>query len=125
MKPDIDPIKLAVAGVCPACRRGALFKHPYIGLAVNERCAVCDFPLGNNDSADGPSVLLMFILSAVLVPLALVIEFSFGPPLWFHIIVWGGLAVTLALGGLRPLKAYVIALQYKHRPGAMQDHDKK
>jgi len=50
-------------------------------------------------------------------PLALIIDHVFSPPLWLLGIIFGTLALGLTLGALRPLKAYVIALQFKHRPG--------
>ncbi len=62
-------------------------------------------------------MFLIFILGFLLVPLALLFENAFAPPLWVHAVLWGGAAIGITLGALRPLKAYVIALQYKHRPG--------
>lgn len=114
--PDPAPIRTALACVCPRCGRGPLYKPGFMTTAVNDSCAACGLPFGRNDSADGPAVLLIFVLGALLVPLALLLEFMAAPPLWVHGVVWGALATALTLGALRPLKAYVIALQYKHRP---------
>ena len=57
-----------------------------------------------------------FILGFALVPLALWVEYAFAPPLWVQALLWPTIALGLTLGLLRPLKAYIIALQYKHRP---------
>lgn len=73
--------------------------------------------LARNDSGDGPAVFLIFALGFLLVPLALFVETLFAPPLWVHAVLWTVVALGLTIGALRPLKSYVIALQFKHRPG--------
>ena len=50
----------------------------------------------------------------MLLPLALIFENIFSPPLWGHVVVWTVVALFLTIGGLRPIKSYVIALQYQH-----------
>ena len=49
-------------------------------------------------------------------PLALIVDHIFAPPLWVHAILWTIVVLGLTLGALRPVKAYTIALQYKRRP---------
>lgn len=113
--PDKDMIRLGLKGLCPRCREGSLFK-PGLTLELRDKCDNCDLDLKKNDTADGPAVFLIFILSFSLVPLALVVDALYDWSLWMHTIVWGALALLLTVGSLRPLKAYIIALQYKHRP---------
>lgn len=113
--PDTEIIKTAWACKCPKCQKGNLYK-PGLTLDLNDQCPNCGFDLAKNDSADGPAVFLIFILGFLLVPLALLVEYTFYPPLWLHAVLWTIIALGLTLGTLRPLKAYVIALQYKHRP---------
>lgn len=108
-------IGTALACKCPACGKGALYK-PGTYLDVQAACPVCGLALAKNDSADGPAVFLIFILGALLVPFAFLIEYWFHPPLWVHGVVGTILALGLTLGSLRPLKSLVIALQYRHRP---------
>lgn len=84
-------------------------------MTLRESCAHCGLDFTKNDSADGPAVFLIFVLGFLLVPLALLTDSLFHWPLWLHAIVWGFVALSLTLGALRPLKAYIIALQYKHR----------
>ena len=71
---------------------------------------------GVADSADGPAVFLIFVLGFTLVPLALGLEVLFAPPLWVHGVLWSVVTLGLTLGSLRPLKACVLALQYRYRP---------
>lgn len=115
LKPDPDALALAWSQKCPRCREGDLFK-PGLTLDLRESCAVCGLDLSRNDSADGPAVFLIFILGFLLVPAALLFDALLSPPLFVHGILWGAVALGMTLGGLRPLKAYIIALQFKHRP---------
>ncbi len=112
---DLDLIKLGFACKCPRCKQGDLYK-PGFTLSLRDKCESCALDLGKNDSADGPAVFLIFILGFLIVPLALVIEVLFHPPMWLHMTLWTPLVLGLTLGSLRPLKAYIIALQFRHRP---------
>lgn len=113
---DTELLRLAISCKCPRCREGGLFRSRY-DLALAERCAVCGLDLAKNDSADGPAVFLIFILGFLLVPLALILDAAVSPPLWVHGVLWTLVALVITLGLLKPIKAYVIALQFKHRPG--------
>lgn len=86
-------------------------------MDLRDRCAECELDFTKNDSADGPAVFLIFILGFLLVPIALIVDAHYGWPVWLHALIWGVLTIALTVGSLRPLKAYIIALQYKHRPG--------
>jgi len=116
MLPDPEMLKLGLSCKCPRCREGDLYR-PGFTLSLNDKCGACGLDLAANDSGDGPAVFLIFILGFTLVPLALAVEFTFHPPLWLHIFVWGGVMLAVVFSALRPLKAYIIALQFKHRPG--------
>lgn len=113
---DLDLIKLGLSCKCPRCGKGDLYK-PGINLNLRDYCESCGLDLSKSDSADGPAVFLIFVLGFALVPLALLFEIVFAPPLWVHAVLWGSLALVITLGTLRPLKAYIIALQFRHRPG--------
>lgn len=115
IKPDASLIKVGWACKCPKCKTGDLYE-PGITLTLREKCPNCGLDLAANDSADGPAVFLIFILGFLLVPLALLADAMFTIPLWAHAILWSVVALGLTLGSLRPLKAYIIALQYKHLP---------
>lgn len=83
---------------------------------MREKCGDCGLDLAENDSADGPAVFLIFVLGFLLVPLALTFDAFLSPPLWVHAVLWMTVALGLTVGSLRPLKSYIIALEYKHRP---------
>lgn len=80
-----------------------------------ERCEICGLELAKNDAGDGPAVFLIFILGFLIVPIALWISVSVDWPLWLHGVLWSVLVLGLTIGMLRPAKAYVTALQYRHR----------
>lgn len=113
---DTALLKTALSCQCPKCGKGNLYPSRF-NLALNEHCPHCGLNLARNDSADGPAVFLIFILGFLLVPLAITFENLMAPPLWVHIVLWGAVALGMTIGALRPLKSYIIALQYKHRPG--------
>lgn len=115
MPTDLALIKTALGQKCPQCHQGDLYKSVF-ALDLNKSCSVCGLDLAKNDSADGPAVFLIFILGFLLVPIALWVASVVNLPLWLHAIIWGVVILGLTLGSLRPTKAYIIALQYKHRP---------
>jgi uncharacterized protein (DUF983 family) len=100
---------------CPRCGEGRLFKSRYT-LDVAERCDKCGLELAKNDSGDGPAVFLIFILGFSLVPLALITDALFAPPVWVHAIIWTLAALGICALTLRPAKALTIGIQFKYRP---------
>ena len=111
---DRSPPLLSAALLCrcPACGRGALFQR---FLEVRDRCDRCHLDLSGQDSGDGPVPFIIFLVGAIVVGLALYTEVRFSPPVWLHLVIWLPLTALLVLGVMRPAKALMIALQYKHR----------
>ncbi len=112
---DWEMVRRAMACKCPRCHEGDLYKAGFT-IDLREDCSACGLDFTKNDSADGPAVFLIFVLGFLLVPLALILEVSFSPPLWGHAVLWAVVALGLTVGALKPLKAFVMALQFKHRP---------
>lgn len=106
----------ALTCTCPRCHQGPLYQDGFMNMELRDRCPVCGLDYTRIDAADGPAVFLIFILGFLLVPAALLLEYWLSPPLWLHALLWGAVALGLTLGSLKPLKAYIIALQFKHRP---------
>ena len=115
--PPVSVWRASFAGRCPRCGRGALFEGV---LSVRPVCAVCGLDLKAHDAGDGPAVLAIFLLGAVLVGGALWLEFRHAPPLWVHAVVWPVLSLPLAIAVMRPAKAALVALQYRHRRDEMR-----
>lgn len=114
MNDFLHDLKQGLSCTCPKCGQGRLYPALF-NPTLNDRCKNCGLDLAKNDSADGPAVFMIFILGFLLVPLALIVDHIFSPPLWVHAVLWGVVAISLTLGALKPLKSYIIHLQYKHR----------
>ena len=112
--PRLSPFSTGLACRCPRCGRGKLFKG---FLKVVEICPACGLDLSGADAADGPAVFIIFILGALVVPMALLTEAWFAPPLWVHMVLWGPVILLGAIALLRPFKAIMVAIQYHHRAG--------
>ncbi|MGI9494102.1 MAG: DUF983 domain-containing protein [Geminicoccaceae bacterium] len=97
---------------CPACGHGALFRG---FLEVRDRCDRCHVDLSGQDSGDGPAPFIIFLVGAIVVGLALFTEVHYQPSIWQHLLLWLPLTAILVLSLMRPAKALMIALQYKHR----------
>ncbi len=107
---------VALAGFkcrCPRCGVGPLFTSMW-SLDVAAKCPSCQLDLSFADSGDGPAVFAIMLLGFLMLGAALILEFKVGPPWWVHAI-WAPVTMGLALGMLRPMKATLIALQYRHK----------
>jgi uncharacterized protein (DUF983 family) len=108
----VSPVFAGLAARCPRCGGGPLFKNV---LELRDRCASCGLDYKFIDTGDGPAVFAIFILGFLVLGLALYVEFTYEPPVWVHVVLWGALTPLIALALLRLLKAILIALQYKHK----------
>jgi uncharacterized protein (DUF983 family) len=86
---------------------------------VRPVCEYCALDLAQNDSGDGAAALVILVLGAIIVGLAFWVEFRFNPPLWVHAILWPLITIPLAIAMIRPVKAGLIAMQYRHRSSEM------
>ena len=86
---------------------------------MRERCDVCGLDLRQHDAGDGATVGVILVLGAIIVALAFWVEFRFSPPLWVHAVLWPALTLPLAVLLMRPAKAALVALQFRHRSSEM------
>jgi uncharacterized protein (DUF983 family) len=106
-----SPLSSAISGRCPRCGKGRLFS----GLVrFAPRCDACGLDFSSFNVGDGPAAFLIFIVGAITVVGALVVDGTFSPPWWVHL-VWLPVAAGLTVGGLRFSKAMLLALEYRHR----------
>lgn len=112
MSEELSPFRTGLAARCPRCGRGPLFEG---FLTVAGRCSSCGLDLRAQDSGDGPVAFIILIVGFVVVGAALVVEVRYEWPIWLHLIVWLPLAAVLSILLIRPLKATLVALQYRHR----------
>lgn len=119
-----NPFLAGLRGRCPRCGEGELF----VGfLKFADSCAVCGLDYSGEDAGDGPAVFIMFAVGFIVVPMALVAEVVFRPPLWLHFMLWLPLTAGLSLALMRPFRAIMFALQHQHSAAQGQidggDHD--
>ncbi len=117
--PAVSPFYAGLHCRCPRCGIGPLFDG---FLNVAETCTACGLDLKSADSGDGPAVFVIFIVGPIITALAFWVEFTFSPPYWVHMVLWGPLILIFSLALLRPFKATLIALQYRHRAGDTGKH---
>src|SRR5947199_8148921 len=109
--PMVSPVRAALWCRCPRCGEGRLFTGL---LNVRPSCPACGLDLSAQDAGDGPAVFVILFLGLIVVGLAAIVEIKFTPPIWVHLVLWTPLILGGAILMLRPLKAGLIALQYKH-----------
>ena len=107
----VSPARAAFLCRCPRCGEGRLFTGL---LTVRPACPVCGLDFSAQDAADGPAVFVILFLGLIVVALAAIVEIEFAPPIWVHLVLWTPVIVGGAILMLRPLKAGMIALQYRH-----------
>lgn len=111
--PADEPTSLqaALAGNCLQCGAHTLFSG-WVRFAG--RCRACGLDFASFNVDDGAAAFLIFIVGAITVVAALVVDGTFSPPWWVHL-VWIPFAAALTIGGLRISKAWLLAQEYKHR----------
>jgi uncharacterized protein (DUF983 family) len=105
-------LKSALLCRCPRCGEGRLFAG---FLDPAPRCEACDLDYRFVDSGDGPAVFVILVVGFVVVAAALITEVKYAPPYWVHAVLWVPMILILSLGLLRPLKAAMIGVQYRHK----------
>lgn len=108
----VSPLAAGLGCRCPRCGRGKLFKG-FLDLAP--KCEACGLDYSFADAGDGPAVFVILIAGTIVVGLALWVEFTYEPPLWVHLLLWLPLILLVSIGMLRPLKALMVALQYRNK----------
>lgn len=109
------PVRVVYATLfarCPRCGKGPLFQG---FLQVAPSCSACGLSFARFDAGDGPAVFVILVVGAIAAGGALLTEVWFHPPYWVQGVIWGPAVIILSLGFLRPLKAALIVLQYRHR----------
>lgn len=112
--PPVDPVSVGLKGRCPRCGEGQLFDGL---LKVRPRCSSCGLDYSFIDAGDGPVVFVILLMGLVIMGLILWAEYTFHPPVWLHVVVWGPLTVVLTVWVQRMIKGLLIALQYRNNAG--------
>jgi uncharacterized protein (DUF983 family) len=96
-------------GRCPNCGQGRMFGR---FLKVADRCPACGEELFHQRADDFPAYLVIVLVGHIVVPLMLLAETEYAPPLWLSATVWPALTLVLALALIQPVKGAVVAIQW-------------
>ena len=109
--PALSPLAAALSCRCPRCGKGKILQGV---LTVAPRCPACGLDLHAEEVGDGPAAFVILILGALIVVGAAMLELKAAPPFWVHVVLWPPLALLGTILLQRSLKAWLIALQYRH-----------
>ncbi len=107
------PIQVAVKGICPRCGKGRLFSSI---LSFASHCSECKLPIAAQDCGDGPVFFAITIVGFLAVGIAGYIELRYEPAWWVHVVTFVPMTCLMVLFCMRFFKAWLIALQFRHRP---------
>ena len=116
----VSPFSAGMRCRCPNCGVGQLYRG---FLKFKDHCEACDADLTVADVGDGGSWFVMFVALIIIVPAAMFFQLAVSPPAWVHFILWPPVVVVLCVFLLRPFKATLFALQWKHKAGEARLED--
>jgi uncharacterized protein (DUF983 family) len=105
-------LKRGFRGRCPRCGEGKLFRA---FLKVDNRCSVCGQDFTPHRADDLPAYLVIVIVGHVMVPLALLIETNYSPPVALQLAVYLPATLIASLLLLQPVKGAVVGIQWALR----------
>ncbi len=107
-------------GKCPACNTRSLFAK-YLKIA--DKCGGGGLVLEGHQADDAPPYFTIFIVGHIIVPVALIVERSYQPPLLVHAAVFCVLAIVVSLISLPIVKGAVVGLQWALRMHGFAEPD--
>src|SRR6201992_4061440 len=97
---------------CPRCGEGKLFRA---FLKVDNACSVCGLDFTPHRADDLPAYLVIVIVGHIVVPLALMIETNYSPPVALQLAIYLPITLIASLALLQPVKGAVVAMQWALR----------
>jgi uncharacterized protein (DUF983 family) len=97
---------------CPRCGEGRLFRA---FLKVDDHCAVCALDFTPHRADDLPAYLVIVIVGHIVVPLALMIETNYSPPVALQLSIYLPITFIASLLLLQPVKGAVVGVQWALR----------
>jgi uncharacterized protein (DUF983 family) len=105
-------LKRGLRGRCPRCGQGKLFRA---FLKVDDHCPACGLDYTPHRADDLPAYLVIIIVGHIMVPLALMIETNYSPPVALQLSIYLPLTLIASLALLQPVKGAVVAIQWALR----------
>ena len=97
--PSLSPFSTGLRCRCPRCGEAPVFNGL---LTLRPDCPNCSLDYSKIDAGDGPAVFVILILGFIVVGL-------------LHLVLWTPLILGGSILMLRPFKATLIALQFRHK----------
>ena len=97
---------------CPACGEGKLFRKY---LKVVDRCDKGGEEMHHHRADDAPPYFTIFIVGHFIVGGILVLEKTYAPPTWLHLVIWLPLTLLMCLWFLPRTKGALVGLQWALR----------
>jgi uncharacterized protein (DUF983 family) len=105
-------IKRGFRGRCPRCGEGKLFRA---FLKVDNNCSACGLDFTPHRADDLPAYLVIIIVGHVVVPVALLIETNYSPPVALQLAFYLPVTLIASLVLLQPVKGAVVGIQWALR----------
>ena len=105
-------IKRGFRGRCPRCGEGKLFRA---FLKVDNNCPVCGLDFTPHRADDLPAYLVIIIVGHIVVPMALMIETNYAPPVALQLAIYLPFTLIASLLLLQPVKGAVVGMQWALR----------
>jgi uncharacterized protein (DUF983 family) len=105
-------LKRGFRGRCPRCGEGKLFRA---FLKTADHCSACGQDFTPHRADDLPAYLVIVIVGHIVVPLALMIETNYSPPVALQLAIYLPLALIASLVLLQPVKGAVVGVQWALR----------
>ena len=107
----------AFFGACPQCSVHSIFGEILYSnpASFTSKCHHCGLDYSGFNVGDGPAAFLTFIIGTLIVTLALMVELSFYPPFWVHILLWVPITIIMTIISLRVAKGALLIMEYRNR----------
>ena len=105
-------MKRGFRGRCPRCGEGKLFRA---FLKTADSCSVCGQDFTPHRADDLPAYLVIVIVGHIVVPLALMIETNYSPPVALQLAIYLPITFVASLALLQPVKGAVVGIQWALR----------
>jgi uncharacterized protein (DUF983 family) len=105
-------LKRGFRGRCPRCGEGKLFRA---FLKVDDHCSACGQDFTPQRADDLPAYLVIVMVGHIVVPLALLIETNYSPPVALQLAVYLPITLFASLALLQPVKGAVVGVQWALR----------
>ena len=105
-------LKRGFRGRCPRCGEGKLFRA---FLKVDNNCSVCGLDFTPHRADDLPAYLVIIIVGHIVVPIALMVETNYSPPVALQLAIYLPFTLVASLLLLQPVKGAVVGVQWALR----------